>query len=111
VGPGDEVVTSSLSAAFTGLAVLSTGAHPVFVDVDTETLNLDPGAFDPGRRGRVPGPWGTLPGPPGGDPGHVRGPVVLPDQEPGRPRRRGGSPGGRSGARGAAAQAPQRGPE
>jgi dTDP-4-amino-4,6-dideoxygalactose transaminase len=44
VGPGDEVVTSSLSAAFTGLAILSAGARPVFVDVDAETLNLDPDA-------------------------------------------------------------------
>jgi dTDP-4-amino-4,6-dideoxygalactose transaminase len=44
IGPGDEVVTSSLSAAFTGLAILSAGARPVFVDVDPETLNLDPDA-------------------------------------------------------------------
>jgi dTDP-4-amino-4,6-dideoxygalactose transaminase len=43
VGPGDEVVTSSISAAFTGLAVLQAGARPVFVDVDPRTLNLDPG--------------------------------------------------------------------
>jgi dTDP-4-amino-4,6-dideoxygalactose transaminase len=44
VGPGDEVVTSSLSAAFTGLAILSAGARPVFVDVDPQTLNLAPEA-------------------------------------------------------------------
>jgi dTDP-4-amino-4,6-dideoxygalactose transaminase len=44
VGPGDEVVTTSLTAAFTGLAILSAGARPVFVDVDPETLNLDPSA-------------------------------------------------------------------
>jgi dTDP-3-amino-3,4,6-trideoxy-alpha-D-glucose transaminase len=42
VGPGDEVVTTSISAAFTGLAVLQAGARPVFVDVDPRTLNLDP---------------------------------------------------------------------
>jgi dTDP-4-amino-4,6-dideoxygalactose transaminase len=42
VGPGDEVVTSSISAAFTGLAVLQAGARPVFVDVDPRTLNVDP---------------------------------------------------------------------
>jgi dTDP-4-amino-4,6-dideoxygalactose transaminase len=42
VGPGDEVVTTSLSAAFTALAVLQAGARPVFVDVDPRTLNLDP---------------------------------------------------------------------
>jgi dTDP-4-amino-4,6-dideoxygalactose transaminase len=44
VGPGDEVVTTSISAAFTGLAVLQAGARPVFVDVDPRTLNLDPAA-------------------------------------------------------------------
>jgi dTDP-4-amino-4,6-dideoxygalactose transaminase len=42
VGPGDEVVTSAISAAFTALAILQTGARPVFVDVERETLNLDP---------------------------------------------------------------------
>jgi dTDP-4-amino-4,6-dideoxygalactose transaminase len=42
VGAGDEVVTTSISAAFTGLAVLQAGARPVFVDVDSRTLNLDP---------------------------------------------------------------------
>jgi dTDP-4-amino-4,6-dideoxygalactose transaminase len=42
VGPGDEVVTTSISAAYTALAVLHAGARPVFVDVDPRTLNLDP---------------------------------------------------------------------
>jgi dTDP-4-amino-4,6-dideoxygalactose transaminase len=44
VGPGDEVVTSSLSAAFTGLAIVATGARPVFVDVTPRTLTIDPDA-------------------------------------------------------------------
>jgi dTDP-3-amino-3,4,6-trideoxy-alpha-D-glucose transaminase len=44
LGPGDEVITSSLSAAFTALAILSAGARPVFVDVDPQTLTLDPEA-------------------------------------------------------------------
>jgi len=44
VGAGDEVVTTSISAAFTGLAILMAGARPVFVDVDPLTLNLDPEA-------------------------------------------------------------------
>jgi dTDP-4-amino-4,6-dideoxygalactose transaminase len=44
VGRGDEVVTTSISAAFTALAVLQCGAQPVFVDVDPRTLNLDPEA-------------------------------------------------------------------
>jgi dTDP-4-amino-4,6-dideoxygalactose transaminase len=42
VGPGDEVVTTSISAAFSALAVLQAGARPVFVDVDPRTLNIDP---------------------------------------------------------------------
>ena len=42
VGAGDEVVTTSLSAAFTALAILQAGAKPVFVDVEAATLNLDP---------------------------------------------------------------------
>jgi dTDP-4-amino-4,6-dideoxygalactose transaminase len=42
VGPGDDVVTSPVSAAFTALAVLQAGARPVFADVDPATLNLDP---------------------------------------------------------------------
>jgi len=44
VGPGHEVITSSLSAAFSGLAIVRTGAVPIFVDVDGRTLNLDPAA-------------------------------------------------------------------
>jgi dTDP-4-amino-4,6-dideoxygalactose transaminase len=44
VGPGDEVVTSPLSAAFTALAVQRAGARPVFADLDAETLNVSPEA-------------------------------------------------------------------
>jgi dTDP-4-amino-4,6-dideoxygalactose transaminase len=40
LAPGDEVVTSPLTAAFTGLAVLRSGARPVFADVDPATLNV-----------------------------------------------------------------------
>jgi dTDP-4-amino-4,6-dideoxygalactose transaminase len=45
VGAGDEVVTSPLTAAFTGLAILSLGARPVFADVDPVTLNVSPEAL------------------------------------------------------------------
>jgi dTDP-4-amino-4,6-dideoxygalactose transaminase len=44
VGPGDEVITSPLSAAFTALAVQRTGARPVFADLDPATLNVHPEA-------------------------------------------------------------------
>jgi dTDP-4-amino-4,6-dideoxygalactose transaminase len=44
VGPGDEVVTSPLTAAFTALAILRAGARPVFADLDPATLNVSPEA-------------------------------------------------------------------
>lgn len=44
VGEGNEVVTSPLTAAFTGLAILAAGARPVFADVDPATLNVTPEA-------------------------------------------------------------------
>jgi dTDP-4-amino-4,6-dideoxygalactose transaminase len=42
LAPGDEVVTSPLTAAFTALAILRAGAQPVFADVDPVTLNVSP---------------------------------------------------------------------
>jgi dTDP-3-amino-3,4,6-trideoxy-alpha-D-glucose transaminase len=42
VGHGDEVVTTPLSAAYTALAVMMTGARPVFADIDPIRLTLDP---------------------------------------------------------------------
>jgi dTDP-4-amino-4,6-dideoxygalactose transaminase len=46
VGDGDEVVTTPLTAAFTGLAVLRAGARPVFADLDPRTLNVAPEAVE-----------------------------------------------------------------
>ena len=46
VEPGDDVVTSPLTAAFSGLAILRAGARPVFADVDEETLTLSPAAAE-----------------------------------------------------------------
>jgi dTDP-4-amino-4,6-dideoxygalactose transaminase len=42
VGPGDEVVTVSNTCAPTIAAVLKAGAIPVLVDVDPQTLTMDP---------------------------------------------------------------------
>jgi dTDP-4-amino-4,6-dideoxygalactose transaminase len=44
IGPGDEVITSPLSAAYSALAIMMTGARPVFADIDPERLTLDPNA-------------------------------------------------------------------
>jgi dTDP-3-amino-3,4,6-trideoxy-alpha-D-glucose transaminase len=46
VGEGDEVVTTSISAAFSALAIQQAGARPVFVDVDERTLTLDPACVE-----------------------------------------------------------------
>ncbi|MBI3972426.1 MAG: DegT/DnrJ/EryC1/StrS family aminotransferase [Chloroflexi bacterium] len=42
VGPGDEVLTVSHTAVATTVAISSTGATPVFVDVDPATYTMDP---------------------------------------------------------------------
>ena len=51
IGPGDEVITSPLSAAYSALAVMMAGARPVFADVDPNRLTLDPD-----QAGRAVGP-------------------------------------------------------
>jgi len=42
VGPGDEVILPSFTFASTANAFVLRGATPVFVDVDPDTLNIDP---------------------------------------------------------------------
>ncbi len=44
IGPGDEVITSPLSAAYSALAIMMAGARPVFADIDPDRLTLDPDA-------------------------------------------------------------------
>ncbi len=46
IGPGDEVITPPLSAAYSALAVMMAGARPVFADIDPERLTLDPAAVE-----------------------------------------------------------------
>lgn len=59
VGPGDEVVTSTLTFAATANAITYVGASPVFVDVSPDTWQLDPALLRQeldacARRGRLP---------------------------------------------------------
>jgi dTDP-4-amino-4,6-dideoxygalactose transaminase len=44
LGPGDEVITPSLTFIATANAIVHAGATPVLVDVDPETYNVDPAA-------------------------------------------------------------------
>ncbi len=46
IGPGDEVITSPLSAAYTALAIMMVGARPVFADLDPERLTMSPAAVE-----------------------------------------------------------------
>jgi dTDP-4-amino-4,6-dideoxygalactose transaminase len=58
IGPGDEVVTVSHTFAATANAILSTGANPVFVDVEPDTYLIDAkgieAAITPRTRAIVP---------------------------------------------------------
>jgi dTDP-4-amino-4,6-dideoxygalactose transaminase len=46
VGPGDEVVTVSMSFIATVWGILHLGATPVFVDVDPDRMTMDPAALE-----------------------------------------------------------------
>jgi dTDP-4-amino-4,6-dideoxygalactose transaminase len=46
IGPGDEVITSTNTFSATALSVVHVGARPVLVDIDPETLCIDPAAVE-----------------------------------------------------------------
>jgi dTDP-4-amino-4,6-dideoxygalactose transaminase len=58
IGPGDEVITTPLTFCATANTIVHTGATPVFADVDSATMNLDPeaaaAAVTPRTRGVLP---------------------------------------------------------
>ncbi len=46
LGPGDEVITTPMSFVASTNCILYTGARPVFVDINAQTLNLDPARLE-----------------------------------------------------------------
>ncbi|MCK4268557.1 MAG: DegT/DnrJ/EryC1/StrS family aminotransferase [Actinomycetia bacterium] len=42
VGPGDEVITTPLTFGATANVIVHVGAIPIFVDVDSKNMNIDP---------------------------------------------------------------------
>jgi dTDP-4-amino-4,6-dideoxygalactose transaminase len=46
VGPGDEVITTSMTFCATANAIVHTGATPVLVDCRRDTMNIDPAAVE-----------------------------------------------------------------
>lgn len=53
VRPGDEVITTPYTFTATAEVIRYLGAHPVFVDIDPETLNIDPRAIEPAITSRT----------------------------------------------------------
>ena len=46
VSSGDEVITTSFTFAATSNVIIQQGAHPVFVDIESTTYNLDPNLIE-----------------------------------------------------------------
>lgn len=58
IGPGDEVITTPMTFCSTVHVIEHVGAHPILVDVEHDTLNIDPerivGAITPRTRAVMP---------------------------------------------------------
>ena len=53
IGPGDEVITTPVSAAYTALACMMAGARPVFADIDPRRLTMSPAAIEAAMTART----------------------------------------------------------
>ncbi len=64
IGAGDEVITTPYTFTATAEVIRYLGAHPVFVDIDPATLNLDPtkieAAITPRTKAIIPVHFGGL---------------------------------------------------
>lgn len=53
IGPGDEVITTPMTFVSTTEAIVAVGADPVFVDIDPDTMLIDPKSIIPAITSRT----------------------------------------------------------